>query len=273
VHEWYYVTNAQQQGPVSESELIDLLRNAQITQKTLVWMQDMKNWLPADQVKALQPQTAEPDSIKPAVDIFEKPVISSACSEEEIFLHIPISRLVVLSILSCGLYEVYWIYKNWRYLKERDNLNIKPFWRAIFGVFYCHSLLKEIHQDKELNLFEPPTFSAGTIATIWVALTLIANFTGNINVKTDIGIDANILAIITFLNPSFLCFIPIQKYINSANIKRNPTAPYTKWTKGHLFCLGLGLFIWISTFMDMADPTMPQEPESDSLIQPEREAR
>ena len=50
-----------------------------------------------------------------------------------LFLHIPVPRLILLSIASCGLYEAYWIYKNWRYIKERDGLNIRPFWRGVFA--------------------------------------------------------------------------------------------------------------------------------------------
>ena len=36
-----------------------------------------------------------------------------------LFLHIPIARLILLSIASAGLYELYWIYKNWWYIKQR----------------------------------------------------------------------------------------------------------------------------------------------------------
>ncbi|MBI5777965.1 MAG: hypothetical protein HZA49_00725 [Planctomycetes bacterium] len=56
---------------------------------------------------------------------------------EPLFLYIPISRLILLSILSFSLYEFYWIYKNWRYIKEREGLEIKPFWRGFFGIFFA----------------------------------------------------------------------------------------------------------------------------------------
>ncbi len=248
MQEWYYVVDGQQQGPISEPDLINLLSNEQLLPKTMVWMQDMADWVQANEVEALKPQVEMPELVQQTVELFEEPVISSAYSEEEIFLHIPISRLIFMSIISCGLYEVYWIYKNWRYLKERDSLNIKPFWRGWFGIFFCHSLLKEIHQDNELNRFETPTFSAGTLATIWVVLILASNAASNI--------DGAVASIATFLTPSFLCFIPVQIYINRVNAKRNPNAPYTKWTIGHVVCVGLGLLLWILTFMIAADPTL-----------------
>ena len=55
--------------------------------------------------------------------------------KQPVYLYVPISRLIVMSILSCGIYEIYWIYKNWRYLKEPDHRYIKPFWRAWFSAF------------------------------------------------------------------------------------------------------------------------------------------
>lgn len=252
MQEWYYVLNGQQQGPVSESDLIKLLRSEQLPSKTMVWMQDMAEWTKANQVEALKPKVDVQELVPPTpttTEIFETPVISSASSEEEIFLHIPISRLIFMSIISCGLYEVYWIYKNWRYFKERDNLNIKPFWRAIFGVFFCHSLLKKIHQDKELNQFSNPTFSAEILATIWVVSRIALNIISQYSSKIGGAIDENSTAMVILLSFSFLLFVPVQKYINSANTKRNPDVPYTKWTTGHIVCVGIGLISWALTYM------------------------
>ena len=70
-----------------------------------------------------------------------------------LFLYIPPARLILLSIASLGLYEAYWLYKNWRYLKERDGLNISPFCRGVIGIFFCHSLLRRIHEDEEAGLY------------------------------------------------------------------------------------------------------------------------
>jgi len=52
--------------------------------------------------------------------------------------------LVVLSILSCGLFELYWIYRNWRFVKEHEELDVSPFWRGVLGIFYFRPLLEHI---------------------------------------------------------------------------------------------------------------------------------
>jgi hypothetical protein len=95
-----------------------------------------------------------------------------------LFLYIPVSRLIFMSIVSFSVYEVYWIYKNWRYVKERDNLDISPFWRGWFGIFYCHSLLRRIHEDKEARSLQMPLFSPNGLATGWVLLTIVSYLYG-----------------------------------------------------------------------------------------------
>src|SRR5262245_20160259 len=79
---------------------------------------------------------------------------------------------------SCGLYEAYWLYKNWSFLKEREGLNIWPFWRGVFGIFFCHSLLRKIHNDNEARTVLQPTFTPGSLATGFVILAILASLIG-----------------------------------------------------------------------------------------------
>jgi hypothetical protein len=156
--------------------------------------------------------------------------------DNPLFLHIPLSRLILMSIVSVGVYEFYWIYKNWRYAKERDNLDISPFWRGWFGIFYCHSLLRRIHEDKEACSVQLPSFSPGSLATGWVVLRIISYVVGRAP-----GIATGIIA--AFI-PSFLCLFPIQNYVNCVSEQRSPGQPYYRWSSGHVVCLVSGILIW-----------------------------
>ncbi len=176
-------------------------------------------------------------------DQLTRPLVSSRVSErprartpEPQFLRIPIARLVVLSILSCGIYEAYWIYEHWAYFKRRDRLKISPFWRGAFCVFFCHSLLKRIHTDAELRSVQVPSFSPGRLATGWIVVMIVANLIGRAPGATT--------TLISLLVPSCLFFVPVQLYINSASHQRDPAQPYHSWSFGHFVCLVLGLAIW-----------------------------
>ena len=177
---------------------------------------------------------------------FENPVGTRFCancgaslapSQTPLFLRIPVWRLILLSILSFGVYEYYWIYKNWRYIEERDQLGIRPFWRGVFSIFFCHSLLRRIHEDKEARSIQSPTFSPGGLATGWVIFIIVANLVGRAP-----GIAASI---ISGLIPSFLFLVPVQNYINSIEEKHTPGQPFYGWSSGHIVCLVIGIIIWV----------------------------
>jgi hypothetical protein len=157
-------------------------------------------------------------------------------SQAPLFLRIPVPRLILLSILSFSLYEMYWIYKNWRYVKERDSAGIRPFWRGVFGVFYCHGLLRRIHQDREARSVQRPAFSPGNLATGWVILVVISN-----RVSRAPGVA---VGVVSALIPSFLCLVPVQKYINAVEEKRNGEGRFYGWSSGHILCVVLGALMW-----------------------------
>ena len=161
---------------------------------------------------------------------------TSTTPSEALFLHIPVARLILLSIASCGLYEAYWIYKNWSFLKERKGLIIRPFWRGVFGIFFCHSLLRDIYADKEARTLLEPAFSPSGLATGWVILIVLANLIGRL--------PGPIASIIGFAMPSYLFLVPVQNYINSVTKMQSRGSSYYRWSSGHIVCLLVGIIIW-----------------------------
>ncbi len=43
---WYYETNGERKGPISEETLLQLLKNNTLTVESIVWKAGMANWLP-----------------------------------------------------------------------------------------------------------------------------------------------------------------------------------------------------------------------------------
>ncbi|MBA2650727.1 MAG: hypothetical protein H0U73_00445 [Tatlockia sp.] len=53
------------------------------------------------------------------------------------------SKLVIMSICTLGLYDIYWFYKNWRVLKKAGK-KCNPFLRALFAPLFAYFCFKEI---------------------------------------------------------------------------------------------------------------------------------
>ena len=62
-----------------------------------------------------------------------------------------IGHLIVLSITTFGLYELYWFYRNWKLLKEHKGLNINPLSRTLCLLIPFYSIYVIYKQFKEIK--------------------------------------------------------------------------------------------------------------------------
>lgn len=49
-------------------------------------------------------------------------------------------KLVLMSVVTFGLYELYWIYRIWRTIRDNGQPSISPFWRAFFAPLWLFSM-------------------------------------------------------------------------------------------------------------------------------------
>lgn len=247
MRQWFYLDHGAQKGPIPDERFVQMFQSGQLRADTLVWTEGLAEWTCATEIENLVPAALIPPPFArlPA----QSSVPPQVTSAGPMFLHIPVGRLVFMSIISWGLYEAYWMYKNWRYLKERDGLKILPFWRSFFfGIFYCYGMLKAIRNDPKSNAIEQASFSAGGLATGWIILVFLGFVLGKAD---DIGV--NMLGMIISF-PSFLFFAPVQNYINRVNAKLSPRPAYNPWSAGHIVCLVLGILIWVLVLAGLALP-------------------
>ncbi|KAF1027580.1 MAG: hypothetical protein GAK29_00549 [Acinetobacter bereziniae] len=57
---------------------------------------------------------------------------------------ISLNKFIFLSILTMGLYQIWWMFKVWRFFMQKDKLNVMPAFRAVFALFFLYSLVKRI---------------------------------------------------------------------------------------------------------------------------------
>lgn len=63
--EWYYASNGQQQGPVSQEQLIELFKKGEVKTSDLVWNESMTDWVAFGNVPGLNQGAAVPDQVQP----------------------------------------------------------------------------------------------------------------------------------------------------------------------------------------------------------------
>ena len=153
------------------------------------------------------------------------------------FFAVPVWKLALMSFFTFGLYEFYWFYRNWQRVRVREQVNISPFWRAFFGVFFCHSCFERIETYGLARDITPgPPILLLTI--LWIVTTIAWR------------LPDPFWLICMF---SFVFLLPVQAYANRINAQEMPAhdrnARLTAWNWGGiviggcLFALDLiGLF-------------------------------
>ena len=58
-------------------------------------------------------------------------------------------KFAIMAFLTLGFYELYWFYKNWAYIRDRDSSSIRPFWRMFFAPLHFRKLIRDVdaHSD------------------------------------------------------------------------------------------------------------------------------
>jgi transglutaminase-like putative cysteine protease len=63
----------------------------------------------------------------------------------------PISpfKFVFLSVVTIGMYVVYWFYRNWSYIRQVDKSTLLPFWRSVFSCFWFYPFFRRLISGEE----------------------------------------------------------------------------------------------------------------------------
>jgi len=81
-------------------------------------------------------------------------------SKNQFSYYQPVWHFVLLSIMTFGIYDVYWYYKNWKRIKKYKELKFSPVWRTIglfipilnlFLIYKAHVEYREFIKEKEIN--------------------------------------------------------------------------------------------------------------------------
>ncbi|HAV13075.1 MAG TPA: hypothetical protein DCX06_06235 [Opitutae bacterium] len=77
----------------------------------------------------------------------EPPPITTAVDNSVLFHPVARWKFILLSLTTLGLYEIYWSYKCWKFIKANGRPEVSPIWRAIFAPIWLFSLNKELDPD------------------------------------------------------------------------------------------------------------------------------
>ncbi len=88
------------------------------------------------------------------------------------FFPVATDKLIVLSICTFGIYELYWAYKNWQRIQAASGETLSPFWRALFAPLWSFSLFGRI-RDRVTQGGTPADWPPPFLAICYLLLTAL----------------------------------------------------------------------------------------------------
>jgi hypothetical protein len=131
---------------------------------------------------------------------------TSSSYTNETFFPVSSRKLVVMSFCTLGLYQIYWLYQNWRIVKYREQRRISPPWRSVLGIFFLYPMLRRIRRKGyAVGLGALP---AGALFSVWLLLTLLNYSPDPLHSLLAIG--------------SVFALVPVQRTANAINQRSDP---------------------------------------------------
>ena len=157
--------------------------------------------------------------------------------------NVSLSKLAVMSLCTFGLYEVYWAYKHWHAIRQREQEHLSPFWRAFFAPLWAFSLFPRLQAITALYGV-PATWSGSALALAYFLLHMTWRLPDPYWLISVIG---------------FLPLLVVQRSIDALNAAVAPDAPRNNSYSGLnvlLIVVG-GLFLLLAIRGTLLPPLQP----------------
>jgi hypothetical protein len=188
-------------------------------------------------------------------DVFYTPPkadLQTRNEENPEFLTVARNKLIVMMLLTHGLYVGYWLYKNWKMYGVSSGRSIWPLARTILSVFYIPSLFCKM--DRACKANDGPGLPYwGVSAALYILLPFLPLLTGivagmqnalagNEYVPNVFWIDL-LMGTAIFLVQT-LILLRIQRFINRLNGDTEGMANH-KYSIANGVWIAIGLLVWL----------------------------
>ncbi len=141
------------------------------------------------------------------------------------------NKTILLCLVTFGLYQVWWVYKAWRFFGQKENLNILPAVRTVFNIIFLPLLFSRVlryaKRQGYLHHYSPVLMFVGFIVcSLFSCLPLPFLLVSLLNV--------------VFLIPAFRAFDFARQHTVGLNVIEQ-----NSFNTRQLILLILGSMIWI----------------------------
>lgn len=152
----------------------------------------------------------------------------------------PIWKFCFLYIITFGIYQLPWAHKQWKFIKERDNLKISAWGRSWFLPFFLYSLCQKVFALAEEQGYreKPSPFQITLFYWVFIVLSYLPDPLWLIG---------------------FLSFVPLLSILKAMNYyweqKQRHLPKRTSFTRSEIIWIVLGAIFWFLVILGMLLPS------------------
>lgn len=150
-------------------------------------------------------------------------------------------KVALLAVATLGIYQTYWLYRQWKVVRTQRGQDLSPFWRAVFDIFFVGRLFRIIRGDVE-GAEVPTKGSTSALTNAFIIAEVISRATARM--------ESSWLWLVGFA--SVVPVVILQGEINQLLARREPHGPPPEgFGAGAIVLLVLGALGWALVIFGM----------------------
>jgi hypothetical protein len=132
-------------------------------------------------------------------------------------------KLWVMSLLTFGIYPIYWFERQYRMQKRARWESTWPLARAIFAVFFAHELFRRV-ESAAARVEIHPSWSSGVLGTIFVVSAVVSRILDKVTDKLVTGTVGSVLTALSIVLVLGLAYpiVQVQGTVNRLLSRERP---------------------------------------------------
>ncbi len=161
---------------------------------------------------------------------------------EQSFYVVSFKKLLILNVATLGIYTVYWFWKHWTLWRQAIGSNVWPIPRAIFNIFFVHSLFRQINEKAE-EVTSQAMPSLHMPATVFVISQITYQIIDRV-LPEDVNLLLTVPLLIAFLGLEIWCLWQAQMQANFACHDEEGQSN-NNFGVGAYIVIALGVLLWV----------------------------
>ena len=251
MQKWFYTLDGKNLGPLSSHGIADAVLKEELDIDTSILSDKDGMWKKVKDVPEIMDIIHKP---------LQHPVFDEQASNEfvrfvglnldiesteTVFYNLPARQFLLAQIITLGMFEMYWFYKQWNYIRKLSHWRKGSFFLVtLYHIFFAYEVFKAVETNKDLHRAKRAAWNSKTLAILWyLVVPLMA-----INPLHKLPYITGVLsALIVFPLTTFV-LMPVQRYINEANevLNRPVSKPSFGFYVVITLSIGMLLYLFIS---------------------------